>query len=97
MNKVDVREAEGDGRSCACHPDDRPPVCQREFSTTHCRLAYAEKQLEEAKQIIRESQSILTCYLPPDSGITQQQCISDLLDILDGQRARSFLKENSNG
>jgi hypothetical protein len=43
-----AREAKGDGRStCTCHPDDRPPVCQREFATTHCNLAYAQKQLSE--------------------------------------------------
>ena len=40
----------------------------------------------------------MTRYLPPGSGTAPQQCISDLLEILDGPRARAFLNtEKSDG
>jgi len=52
--------------------------------------------LEEAKGIIGDCQQRLASCLPPGSGISPQQCISDLLEILDGPRARAFLKDNEN-
>lgn len=53
------------------------------------------KQLQEAREIIADCQQRLASYLPPGSGISPQQCISDLLEILDGPRARSFLNRTA--
>jgi len=35
--------------------------------------------------LIRKAQSVIAEYLPPDSGISEQDCLRDLIEILDGQ------------
>jgi hypothetical protein len=40
-----------------------------------------------AETIIVEAQRILARYLPPDSTMTAEQCISELLAVLDGPEA----------
>lgn len=53
----DITQGEGSGRppGCSCHPDDRPPVCQKEHATTHCKLAYAEAEIREAREIVHDT------------------------------------------
>lgn len=43
--------------------------------------------------VIRDAQKILASYLPPD-GISQHQAIGELLDLLDGPRARAALGDD---
>lgn len=45
--------------------------------------AHLQGQLEEAVSIIREAQGVLEHYLVPDSNISAEAAISDLLQILD--------------
>lgn len=43
--------------------------------------------------VIRDAQKILSKYLPPD-GISQHQALTELLDLLDGPRARAALGDD---
>ena len=44
--------------------------------------------LAELNSIVERAQQVLTDYLPPNSGVTEREAISRLLDILDGPEQR---------
>ena len=35
-----VTNGETEPRSCTCHPDERPPVCQHRYAFSECKAAY---------------------------------------------------------
>lgn len=47
-------------------------------------------QREAAEHIIRRAQRILGRYLEPDSGLSPEGCINQLLDVLDGPEAAAL-------
>lgn len=65
----DITQNAGSGRppGCSCHPDDRPPVCQKEHATTHCKLAYAEAELGEARTLLTDALHIIDSPVYRDS------------------------------
>jgi hypothetical protein len=44
-------------QNCSCHPDNRPPVCQREHATTHCQLSYARVRIAELEALLASAGS----------------------------------------
>lgn len=46
---------------CSCHPDDRPPECQREHGTTHCQLAWSRKELTRLRAENERLREALGC------------------------------------
>lgn len=48
------------------------------------------------KQLVKDCQSDLAKYLVPDSGITEKEIISQLLERLDGPQAREALNDEEN-
>ena len=56
-------------------------------------VVLAQKPCERLAQclaLIADCQAVLTSYLPPD-GITKDECINQLLELLDGPRSRAVL------
>jgi hypothetical protein len=37
---------DGSPRSCTCHRDDRPAVCQHRYAATECQAAYLQSDAE---------------------------------------------------
>lgn len=48
-------------RGCSCHPDDRPPECQREHGTTHCQLTWSKKELVHLRSQVASLREALGC------------------------------------
>jgi hypothetical protein len=48
-----------------------------------------------AEDLIRECLSVIQAYLPPDSAITEHECLDELLTILDGPDARRFAPDRN--
>lgn len=49
-----------------------------------------KKKHEDALALIADCQAVLASYLPPD-GISKDECINQLLGLLDGPRSRAVL------
>ena len=46
---------------------------------------------EKLRKVITDAQDILARYIVPDSGITEHECVNQLLGLLDGPQAREAL------
>ncbi|MCK5615966.1 hypothetical protein KAR91_79625 [Candidatus Pacearchaeota archaeon] len=55
--------------------------------------AHLQSKLAEATTIIKEAQGVLLAYLLPDSEITAEAAISDLLQLLDNKAVVQLLNE----
>lgn len=51
------------------------------------------QKLQKCRTLIKDCQTDLAKYLVPDSGITEKEIISQLLERLDGPQAREALDE----
>lgn len=54
---------------------------------------HLQKLLSEAIAIVKETQNILTQYLLPDSAITKEAVISDILQVVDTPEVMSLINE----
>jgi hypothetical protein len=64
----------------------------------HLAMVFAETQRKEfeaeiakLREVITDAQGILARYIIPDSGITDFQCVNDLLGLLDGAKCRAAI------
>ncbi len=55
------------------------------------QLKARDEELKALKDLIRKAQRILTIYLPPDSGISEHECVNQMLGLLDGPECRKVL------
>jgi len=55
-----------------------------------------QKPVAMAAKVITDCQDLLAAWIVPDSGITDQTVLNDLLGILDGPQARKALTAQDN-
>lgn len=53
---------------CSCHPDDRPPECQREHGATHCQLTWSQKELTRLRSENERLREALGCQAGAEQG-----------------------------
>lgn len=53
------------------------------------------KLLAELNALVERAQRVLTEYLPPESGISPEEAITSLLEVLDGPNQRRIQDEVS--
>ena len=63
------------------------------FKAKNIVEAHLQSLLGETTTIIKEAQNILTNYLVPDSHITAEAAISDLLQLFDNDEIIDLLNE----
>ena len=63
------------------------------FEAKNIVEAHLQSKLEETVNIIKEAQGILLGYLVPDSGITAEAAVSELLQLLDNESILALLNE----
>ena len=57
---------------------------------------HLKRLLEETIAIVKETQNILTHYLLPDSDITKEAVISDILQVVDTPEVMALINEVGN-
>lgn len=62
----------------------------RQFTQISKRQDQPPVSGKSADDLIRECQAIVARFLPPDSGITREECLDRLLEVLDGPDAQRF-------
>ena len=63
------------------------------FEAANIVEAHLQDKLVEAVSIIREAQGVLGHYLRPDSHISAEAAISDLLQLLDNEAVVELLND----
>ena len=70
--------------------DPHGPNCEDDIRSAVMLAENPNEHLEMALALIDSCQKVLASYLPPD-GITKDECINQLLGLLDGPRSRAVL------
>lgn len=59
-------------RTCTCHPDDRPPVCQRRYGAHECQdawRAFVALGTETSRAIVLANRLLDEPYADPDDDL----------------------------
>ena len=54
-------------------------------------LADCKQRIQDLENLIRNAQKTLSNYLPPDSGISEHECVNQMLGLFDGPECRKVL------